>query len=44
MRLVEIRHPDIAQSQIPAKKCFSWDWGLYLVSSSPHDDRSNNVI
>ena len=44
MRLVEGRHPDIAHGPIPAKKCFSWDWGLYLVSSSPQDDRPKSVI
>lgn len=44
MKLVEVEHPDVARSSTPAKKCFSWDWGLYLVTSGPQDDRPTGVV
>lgn len=39
-----LRHPEPARTDDPAKSKFSWDWGLYLVSSSATDDRPNGVL
>ena len=40
-------HPFAHDLEVQAKKSsrdsFSWDWGLYLASSSAHDDGIENV-
>jgi hypothetical protein len=40
-------HPFARYLEVQSKKsprdAFSWDWGLYLASSSAHDDGIENV-
>ena len=43
-QIVWLRHPEPTQKEVPAKSNFSWDWGLYLASSSESDDRPNSVV
>jgi len=43
-QIIWLRHPEPAPTDVPAKSDFSWDWGMYLASSSDADDRPKDVL